>query len=334
MASKDQKIGRSKRRVTIKDIAVDVGVSTATVSYVLNESASISKDVKSSVMEAATRLGYRANTSAKAIRTGKTKLVGLVLPDISNPFYPKLAQAFEKEARKSGMAVILADSQNSRESEIEVLKALNEHNCDGIAWCSTSDVNSIGNLNIACPVVMVDRAIAGYDSVVADYFLGGKLIADFINRKEVGSIGIIHGPLNLYSAKSRLEGLVKNLEDDSIILWKEESDFSGMLSKNVTEKLDCKVPSMLIAGNDMLAIAAIKYLENQKTVIPDDVEVIGFDDISWSKIVSPALTTIKQPTVELGIEAFKLLHQKMEAKTSLQKQITLSVEFVERESTR
>lgn len=158
---------------TVKDIAAAVGVSVATVSNVLNDRPNVGRVIRQKVLRAAKRMGYRPNRAAQAMRTGRTRAIGLVLPDLTNPFFPELAQAVENTARSLGLLVCLVDSQGRAEGEADGFALLMQHAVDGIIWCPIGPRLPAYLHNAARPVVLIDRPRPGFPVVHSDYLMGG-----------------------------------------------------------------------------------------------------------------------------------------------------------------
>lgn len=337
MPAPNKKVAK-ERKITIKEVAKKAEVSVATVSYVMNNSGSVSPSVRKKVQRIAHKMGYSPNHSARVMRTGKTKTLGLILPNLCNPFFPELAQSIESSARKSGYSVVLIDTQDNKNVEAEGIKRFLHDGVEGIIWCPTTDGNSLNDIIRNTPIVVVDRPLPDFDFVCADYTHGGRLIAQYLHQKKHHSIGLISGPSNLSSARERRDGFVREMKSHSVLEWELENDFSVQLSSQVKKKLadmgEQASPSAIVCGNDLIAIGVMRELRSLGRDIPEDISVIGFDDIPWSDIVTPELTTIRQPISELGSEAINLLLRRIEDSDSSKKQLTLSVSLVERRSVR
>src|SRR5258706_1490590 len=192
MAMKDVSAGRESRRATIRHIAALAGVSTAAVSFALNGTGSVGEEVRSRILKAAEDLDYRRNQSAHSMRTGRSQTIGLVLPDLCNPFFPELAQAVEDAARRAGYAVLLADSGNGAE-ERESLELLTRHGVDGICWCPRSSGDAGALRALPTPMVLIDRPLPGYDVVHSDYEMGGRLLVEHLAGARYRRIGLLAG---------------------------------------------------------------------------------------------------------------------------------------------
>ena len=319
---------------TLKDVAKNADVSTTTVSYVLNDTGSVSKQVKNRILATIKKLGYTPSRTAQAMRTGRSKSLGLILSDITNPFFPELAQKIEDAAYNQGFAIILVDCQNDLEKEEEGISILIRHGVDGVLWCPVSDAIPESISRLSAPLVVIDRPIEGFDIVQSNHHKGGIMLSEFVLKLGHRKIGLLLGPQSLSSQAQRKKGFIENAKNKLEILWEIEIPFSLDLQKKALKILDNSTASLIVAGNDIIAIGAIAYLNQIGKKIPEEVSVIGFDDIPWAHIVTPQLTTVKQPVSNIASEAVNLIMQKINEPTSAVRQILLDVSICERDSTR
>ncbi len=323
-----------RTRPTLRDIAEIAGVSAATVSYVLNGKGSVGESVQELVRKTAKDLGYRANHAAKATRTGQTLSIGLILPDLNNPFFPQLAQAVQGAARREGYAVFLVDAEGELEVEREGAEDLIGRGVEGLIWCPATEHDSLGDFREDVPIVVVDRPLPNYDTVSSDYFAGGALLAEHIAAQGHANIGMIVGPQSLSSAKERRDGFVAHLGAQARIAWEVENSFSINLSDETRFRLEDRDVSAIVCGNDFIAIGAIRALHEVGRSVPDDISVVGFDDIPWAGFSVPGLTTVHQPLGDLGWEASDLLIRRISGDTAPQVNLALPLRLVSRGSVR
>ncbi|KEQ53780.1 LacI family DNA-binding transcriptional regulator [Sphingobium chlorophenolicum] len=321
------------KKVTIKDVAREAGASIATVSFVMNNSGSVGREMRARVIKAAEDLGYRGNQMAKTMRTGRSHLIGLVLPDLCNPFFPELAHSVGEAARRRGYAVILMET-NDGLSEAEGLERLAIYGVDGICWCPSSKRDLLTELNISLPAVVVDRPLPRHDTVTSNYTMGGKLLADYIQRCGYRSIALVTGPKNFPGTAQRRGGLVRALEGKVSITWECANAFSTTIGDEALAALVRRDTELIVCANDTIAIGVISALQKMGVNVPADVGVVGFDDIPWSVLVNPSVTTIRQPLHAIGAQAVSLLISRIEQPDSPLKRIQVDVELVERGSTR
>lgn len=318
----------------MKDIATSVGVSVATVSNVLNGRPNVGPAIRRKVLQVARELGYRPNRAAQAMRTGRTRVIGLVLPDLTNPFFPELAQSVESKARSLGLAVCLIDSQGSSNSESDGFALLMQHAVDGIIWCPLGSRQPSVLKRLAGPVVLIDRPSPGFAVVHSNYEMGGRLLAQYSLRMGHTRVGLLSGPRNLESARQRRDGFVKAHPNEIEIAWEVNVPFDGVLT---AEAIGClqrrKGATLVIAGNDLIAISAIRCLEEHGAAVPREVSVTGFDNIRWTDLVRPRLTTIAQPVGAIGARAVELMLERIAGEKIVAPPRTVfDVELIERDS--
>ena len=326
---RDKKNKSSQNKITLREVAKEAGVSVATVSYVLNDTGSVGDVVKRRVRNAVKKLGYRPNQSAQAMKTGRTRTIGLILPDLTNPFFPELAQSIERTARENGYSVLLFDAHNSEEAEKEGIEHLFRQQVDGFIWCPRTANDIIAE---RVPVVLVDRPMPNYDSVLSNYVSGGIILADYLLSRGHNKIGMVLGPQNLESARLRRQGFVDAISGKASIVWEVENEFSLEICENALEHILAKDVSVIVAANDVIAIGVMSALKNANISIPDDISVVGFDDIPWCSIVSPSLTSIRQPLTQIGREAMNTLLYRIDNPDSPKRRIEMDVDLVSRES--
>src|SRR5579863_1223556 len=320
---------------TVKDIAAAVGVSVATVSNVLNERPNVGRVTRQKVLRAAKRMGYRPNRAAQSMRTGRTRAIGLVLPDLTNPFFPELAQAVENTARSLGLLVCLVDSQGSAAGEADGFALLMQHAVDGIIWCPVGPRLPPCLHNAARPVVLIDRPRPGFPVVHSDYLMGGRLLADYALRMGHRYVGLLSGPQNLASARQRRDGFVEAFPRDIKVAWEVVVGFDGILNAQAVQALQRRgKATLIVAGNDLIAISAIRCLAESGVRVPQDLSITGFDNISWTDVVTPRLTTIAQPVGAIGAKAVQLMQQRMSGEKIASRPTIFDVALIERDSVR
>ena len=325
---------KAVRWVTVKDIATSVGVSMATVSNVLNGRPNVGPAIRRKVLQVARELGYRPNRAAQAMRTGRTRAIGLVLPDLTNPFFPELAQSVENKARSLGLAVCLIDSQGSPHGESNGFALLMQHAVDGVIWCPVGSRLPSTLKKVVGPVVLIDRPRPGFTVVHSNYEMGGKLLAQYALRMGHTRVGLLSGPRSLESARQRRDGFVKAHPNDIEIAWEVNVPFDGVLT---AEAIGClrrrKGATLVIAGNDLIAINAIRCMEEHGATVPREVSVTGFDNIRWTDLVRPRLTTIAQPVGAIGARAVELMLERIAGEEVVAPPRTVfDVELIERDS--
>lgn len=317
---------------SIKDVAKAAGVSIAAASYALNGRVGVADDTRRRILEAAERLNYRPKKSAQTMRTGKTDAIGLVLPDLTNPFFPQFAKSVQQAASAIGKSVFLIDTSNDPEIEKEGVVRLLRQGVDGIIWWPSKPENCENIGELGTPLVLVDFKRNGVDSVTSDHRLGGRMLAALVNDSAIKRIGLIRGPDNFSSAALRRNGFVENLVEECRVIWEEWNSYSPPLGDTIKSLLAQQAVDLVICPNDLIAIEVIRFLRSIGKKVPFDVSVTGFGDIQFSDIISPPLTTIHQPLAEMGSEAVRLLQRRMEAPEVPAEDVVLSVHVVIRDS--
>jgi LacI family transcriptional regulator len=322
------------RRPTLKEVAKAAGVSLASASYAINGAGSVGEATREHVLKVAAELGYRPNQSAKAMKTGKTGALGLILPDLTNPFFPSLAQGVIQSARAQGYSVFLTDTGGSEEAEQRAVNLLIDHGVDGVIWFPIADDGPVGKLIEGVPTVVLDRDLPGYDVIQADYAGGGRLAAEHLIAAGHVNIGVISGPHAASSARQRAEAAIAVVRDRANLVWHVHNAYSVDLEPSVAQALESRTATAVIAGADLIAIGAMRYIRSLGLSVPDDVSVVGFDDIPWAQLHTPALTTIDMPVVDMAAAAVETLIRRMGARSEARRRVVFNVELIARDSVR
>lgn len=321
----------SNRRSTLKEVAKRAGVSAASVSFVVNGTKSVSAETQRRIEAAIVELNYTASPSARALRTGRHKAIGLLMPHVANPFFSGLADVIAGRAHNRGYAVVLFTSQANAAGEAQGLTML-EDRTDGLIWIPVGHAPPREPLR---PTVLLDRPSAllgGLDSVSADHYAGGRLAADLARSLDRRRIGLLSGPADSPSAASRRAGLLEHA-DSLDIIWEVSIPDGADCREAAIARLACVNVDLVIAGSDTLAIGALRALKQLGRRVPDEVSLVGFDDIPWADLVEPALTTIRQPVAALAELAVAALIRRIEGQDGPPVHRIMPVELVERGST-
>lgn len=321
------------KRVTLKDVAKAAGVSLASASYAVNRTGSLGEETRIHILKVAEDLGYRQNMSAKATRTGRTGTIGLVIPDLTNPFFPNLAQSVVQRARQHGYSVFVTDTEGAEELEKQAIKVLAERGVDGIVWFPIRDVNTAGALIADIPTVVVDRTLPGLESVQADYAGGGRAAVAHLIELGHKRIGVICGPMDIASMRDRCEAAVNYIKDHAELAFTVENGFTTDLDRTVCKALDQKNATAVFVGADLIALGVMRYVQSTGHKVPEDLSIIGFDDIPWAQMSSPTLSTIEMPIEDMAGEAVEGLLRRIESNVDLRRRVILDVSLVERGST-
>jgi LacI family transcriptional regulator len=321
-----------RRIATLKDVAREAGVSIAAVSYSLNGGGTISNEVRARVREVAGRLGYRPNRSAQAVRTGRSMTLGLVLPDLNNPYYPALARSFEHAARQAGYTTILIDTSGSVEEELEGIRQLENHGVAGAIWCQTSDKLAASARDYAMPIVVVGAPGAAFDNVMADDVAGGRIAARHLLARGHRDIGLLVGDSVPEDRNDRRNAFVATIAHRARLCFELRTPYAIDLDGRVVETLARREVTAVMCGNDLIAIGVLRAARQLGIEVPEDLSVVGFDDIPWAAIVTPALTTINQPVAEMAGVALQLLLDRLEKPGRPLRHMKVPVSLVERDS--
>ncbi|GKU76390.1 LacI family DNA-binding transcriptional regulator [Paenibacillus sp. L3-i20] len=322
---------------SIKDVAGLAGVSVATVSRVLNDKGYVGQSTRENVEKAIKQLNYKPNEVARSLFKKKSNTIGLIVPDIMNPFFTELARAVEDKATKSGYTIILCNSDGNIDKEKSYLDVLRQNYVNGIIVSSnTLTAAQVKELNI--PVVSIDREISkGLPTIVAENNKGAIIATRFLQSKGCKKIGHIRGTHGVANAEERFNGYKEVVSgepwyDDSFIV---NGNFDMQSSIEATKELLTRHPDIdgIFAANDIMAIGAIKVAYQLGMKVPEELKIIGFDGITLSTVLTPELTTIVQPIYELGEKATTMLVHLMEQQPLEKTYYKLDVELIERNST-
>lgn len=306
--------------VTIKDVARRAGVSTATVSRVLNEHPSIAQDARQKVHDAVDDLGYRPNAIARSLRLTSTSTLGLVLSSIGNPFFAELARAVEDEARANGYAVIIGNADERPDQQDHYVSTLLERRVDGLLIVPTADGSPLIRDTAARGhhVVLVDRDVPDLDAPVVrvDGSSAVHELLDHLVALGHRRIGAIAGPQTTSTARERFAAYRAALSrhelphDEDLVHFGEFHFQSGVAAARRLMSLP-EPPSAVFAAGNPLGVGALEELRALGLSIPDDVGLAVFDDLPWFSLVDPPVTAIEQPTRKLGRAAVNLLLAQM-----------------------
>lgn len=317
-----------RKTPTIKDVARAAGVSSATVSYVLNNLNKVTPEVDALVRQAAADIGYSRNNAARALKTGRNHVIGCILPTLSSPVFPEIAHAVQVRAEALGYATLVIDSGNEPMREERVVQTLVQHGVDGAVAMLHPSFKSTSPL----PMVSLDSRFAGLDSIQADHFAGGRLMAEHVMAQGHRRIGMLSGFSDLSSNRERREGFMSAAGHLDIV-WEVNVHLLPQLRPEALEAIRRREVTMIACVNDLVAIAALSALKAENLRVPEDVSVIGFDDMQWSSWPLIDLSTVRQPLELLGEQAVDLLINRLRSPTSPLVDRVLPVTFIKRGST-
>ena len=325
---------------SIRDVAKIAKVSPATVSRVMNGTANVDEEKKQRVLEAIKETGFVPNEVARSLFKKSAKLIGLMLPSIENPFFAQLAGAIERKADKHGYRLVLCNTGASVEKEKAALQMLISMNADGIILTTSNDEIKEYTAKCNIPVIITDRSFDrnfdGSDTlkyVHCDHYQGGRMATEHLISCGCKSIVCIKGQQEISSARDRYEGYRDVCKEKGIKEQTVDSAYDFDEGMKVTEALlkEFKDVDGIIACNDMVAISAYKVLHKKNIQVPERIQLIGFDDIALSRLMTPELTTISQPVEDIGAKAAELIILKDE---SAKQEYIFEAKLVERETTK
>jgi LacI family transcriptional regulator len=327
----------------MREVARKADVSIKTVSRVVNNQGEISEATRQRVLAAIEELGYRPSKLARALVTQRTCTVGLVVGDITNPFFPEVARGAQDVAQAQGYNVFLCNTDGNPQQELDMLQSLADHGVDGIIVYPSYD--SEANLTAFAthyqPLVVINYPFEypGVSQVIVDNYRGARLAVDYLVGKGHTAIGMLTGVENPSSESvRRIQGFCDGLAahglpivDDWVVPSHDPTFESGY---EAARQLHLQHPriSAIFAYNDLLALGAIRACNDLACKIPGQCAIIGFDDIQWAATSAPSLTTIRIDKYELGRQAMTRLLAMLEDSEGSFPPIYLDVELIMRES--
>jgi LacI family transcriptional regulator len=326
---------------TIHEVAKKARVSPTTVSHVINNTRFVSEILRERVQRAMAELNYRPNALARSLRLGQTHTFGLILPDSANPFFAEIGHAIEAAAFERGYSVILCNTENDQTKELLYTNVLENRQVDGMIFVATGrNHDALSSIvKNGLPLVVVDRDLGSLslDAVTTDNHQGGLIATRHLIERGHRIIGCITGPSDITPSAERVTGYsdaIKeiNLELEETLLLR--GDFhvpSGLEAATRLLQRDPR-PTALFVCNDMMAIGALHAAAKLGLRVPDDVAIVGFDDIELASYTIPPLTTVCQPKQQIGQTAIQLILERMSAPSLPPRHKILHPQLIIRES--
>jgi len=318
----------------MKEIAKLAGVSLGTVSHVLNDSAPVREALRKRVLDAVNSIGYQPSQLARGLRRDKTRMIGMIIPDITNPFFPAVVRGAEDVAFAHGYRLILCNTDNDHAKEIAHLNELRTYLPSGLIVIPsnfsdlTAQAESYRKSGTA--VVCVDRLPKKWngDTVTADNESGAYAATNYVLRQGHRRLAIIVGPQHLTNVQNRLAGFKRALRENKIHIGPEyiqESNFDhqGGYAKTMLLLNMIPRPTVIFAGNDLIAFGAMLAFREARLRCPEDVSIIGFDSLDLAEMTSPPLSSVFQPGYQMGTTAARILIDRVEGDTGPAKHIVL-----------
>ena len=322
--------------VNIKDVAKLANVSVATVSRYLNQNGYVSKQAKEKIEKAIHELDYRPNQIARSLSKRQSQLIGLIVPDIQNPYFPQLARAIEDTALRYDYTVVLCNTDETVEKEQLYMNRLSQNYVAGLLVATNAmDVKAYEEIDI--PIVALDRLIdSNIPTVMTDNFGGAKKGTAHLIECGAKNLLCLRGPKNVKAADERERGFYAAIEGTdskgkTVVAGFDFNEASSAVIKALLEN-----PSIdgIFASSDAVAIAAIKMIQTLNKQVPNDIQVVGFDGIELGKMISPELTTVSQDIYQIGQYATKMLIEQIEGNPLKNQQIIVETNLIVRGTTR
>jgi LacI family transcriptional regulator len=329
---------------SIRDVAGRAGVSVGTVSNVLNRPDTVSAGTRQRVLDAIAALGFVRNESARHLRAGHSRTIGLVVLDIANPFFTDVARGVEEIANAAGLAVILCNTDDLPSKESAHLDVLAEQRVQGVLITPTAELSPALDVlrSRGVPVVLLDRRAAGPDqcAVAVDDVLGGRLAADHLLERGHRRIAFVGGHAELPQVRERFEGVqfavreATGSDDALTVLSQEKLTVAGgrEAGEQIIGMPAARRPTAAICANDLVALGMLQEMVRHGVRVPDDFAIVGYDDIDFAAAAAVPLSSVRKPRHELGRRAAELLLDEARNDEHRHEQLLFEPQLVVRES--
>lgn len=324
--------------ISIREVARLAGVSPSTVSRVLNGTAKVDEEKAKKVQKVIEETGFVPNEVARSLFKKSSKIIGLVIPNVENPFFSELVKVIEEEAYQNGYRVLLCNTGNNKEKESRDIQMLTRMNAAGILLISADEQLGPEVDEFGIPIVTIDRRLPkekGVVCILADHYEGGRIATEHMIQCGCKNIVNVCGPQVFSSARTRYEGYKSVCAAYHIKEKNIECGYTFEDGLVAAEEILKKYPETdgVIACNDMVALAIYKVFQREGHSIPEKVQLIGFDDIALARFVTPEITTVEQPIQTMGKKAMERMIREIKQKSEGE-EIIFPVKLVERETTK
>jgi DNA-binding LacI/PurR family transcriptional regulator len=327
----------------MRQIAERAKVSMGTVSHVINQTAKVRPKLQDRVLEAIRSMGYQPSALAQGLRKNRTNILGMVIPDITNPFFPGVVRGVEDVAYKRSFRVILCNADNDASKEASYVRELRSYHIAGLLIIPAAGADTAGHLrayvSVSVPVVCLDRIPEGWkgDAVLVANAEGAYLATRHLIQMGHTRLAVITGPLKLTNAEERLKGFMRALSASRLQIAPEfvqEARFDTQSGYQAALRLLRMLPrpTAIFACNDLIAFGVLQAARELNLRCPEDLSIAGFDSLEFTKFTDPALTSVYQPGYQLGATAGRLLLQRVDGMRSLPKKVFLPTELKKRNS--
>jgi len=330
--------------VILADVAQAAGVNISTVSRALRGASGIPRDTRRKVREAAERLGYRPNRVARGLATGRSHTLGLIVSDIRNPYFADVARGAEDAAYRAGYDVVLCNSDLDPAKQMRYVRSLLEKRVDGLLMNSVADLGRPDQQELAdsgVPIVLLNitPGVRAFSTVTGDNFAGGRLAGAYLLKLGHRVIAHLTGPRRHGNLAARARGFLRAMQTarrraKPVVVHGDQSYQGGYeLARRVLQRRP--EVTAIFAGNDAMAFGAIRAILEAGRSVPEDLSVVGFDNVELASIIRPPLTTIHQPKYEIGQAAVEILLRQAGRNGPMPPEHhVLGVELIERQSCR
>ncbi len=329
----------AKVSVSIRDVAARAGVSTATVSHVLNGTRGCKPETRQRVLSAIQELGYSQNQAGRDLARGRSSMLGLIISDIRNPFFPEVTAAFQEQALLNNMDALVLNTNYDAQRTLNAVKRLMGLQVPGVAVLTSQidpDVmKMLADHNTAAVYLDLGRVDTSVSNIVLEYEHGIVEALEHLTKLGHRHIAYIGGPLSLHSAQRRKNAFLESAEQMGLEAPATiEADFTVKGGYFACSKLLAgSTPTAILAGNDLTAIGVLHRAYDGGLRVPDDLSVVGFDDILFAEYTQPALTTVSVPRIEIGRVAFQALWTMMADPARTGREYRVGTSLISRQTT-
>ena len=328
--------------VTMRQIAERAGVSIGTVSHVINGTAAVREKLRERVLEAIRSLGYQPSQLARGLRRNQTSMLVMIIPDVTNPFFPAVVRGVEDVAYKSSFRLVLCNTDNDPRKEISYLNEMRSYRPAG--WLVIPSVDSeiashFKSTTSGPPVVCIDRKAKGWhgDVALVANEAGAHSATKHLLRMGHRRLAVITGPLHLANAVERLRGFQRALAEAKVPIesdYIQEARFDRTSGYHAAMRLLRMLPrpTAIFACNDLMALGVFLAAREVGVHCPEELSIVGFDNLDFAEFTAPALTTVHQPGYQLGTAAARLLMERVKGSKQSPKRVVLPTELKIRNS--
>ncbi|MCH3918086.1 MAG: LacI family transcriptional regulator [Spirochaetia bacterium] len=333
------------KKITISEVATELGVSKSAVSRAMNNSPGVSEPVKNRILKYISEIGYRPNAIARGLSVGNMEVVALILSDIRNPFYADLAFFIQRKLSENGYMLVIFNSENNVKKEVEFIKHVIAANFAGLILLTARNQAISDELKSSnMPIVLVNRMLDAFDyqgdSVILDNFKAGYIATMHLIEYEFPRIAYIKGQNESSASIQRYEGYKQAMnnykipiQDENILETDLKMGTGYELAKEYIKNLDHRAKGIVI-GNDLTAIGFIEGCRESGIKVPEDISVVSFDNISFASLYDIGLTTVDQHVEEMSEQAVRLMLKQLNDKNSKPERVILDPKLIIRKTTK